>query len=98
MRKPKLTRAEDDLLELLASLVVQYEQTRFPAPDVPPAEMLAHLMEVRGVTADELGGATAIPASTIAQYVHGSRPIPNAGRAKLAGYFHVSPDLFLPVE
>jgi hypothetical protein len=37
MRKPKLTRAEDDLLELLASLVAQYEQTRFPAPDVTPA-------------------------------------------------------------
>ena len=53
MRSPKLTRAEDDLLELLASLVTQYGQTRFPAPDVTPGEMITHLIESRGVTKAE---------------------------------------------
>jgi HTH-type transcriptional regulator / antitoxin HigA len=98
MRKPKLTRAEDDLLELLASLVAQYEQTRFPAPDVSPGELIAHLMEARGVTAVEVADATGIPAPTIARYVDGSRPIPKASRATLGKYFHVSSDLFLGVE
>ena len=98
IRRPKLTRAEDDLLELLASLVAQYEQSRFPAPEVTPGEVIAHLMEARGVTEAEVADATAIPAQTIARYVDGSRAIRKASRAKLAQYFRVSPDLFLPVE
>ena len=98
MRRPKLTRAEDDLLELLASLVAQYEQTRFPAPDVTPGEMVAHLIEARGVTKAEVAAATGLPTQTITLFVNGSRGIRKTSRAKLAKYFHVSPDLFLPGE
>ena len=98
MRKPKLTRAEDDLLELLASLVAQYEQTRFPAPDVTPGEMIAHLMQARSATAADVSAATAIPAPLVTRFIDGSQPIDEASRAKLAKYFHVSQDLFLPAE
>lgn len=98
MRKPKLTRPEDDLLELLASLVAQYEQTRFPAPDVSPGEMLAHLMESRRATEAEVAAATAIPTQAITRFIDGSQAINATSRAKLAKYFHVSPDLFLPAE
>ena len=98
MCRPKLTRAEDDLLELLASLVAQYEQTRFAAPEVSPAEMIAHLIEARGVTKAEVAAATGLPPQTITDFINGSRVIRKALRAKLAKYFHVSPDLFLPDE
>jgi HTH-type transcriptional regulator/antitoxin HigA len=96
MRRPRRTRAEDDLLELLASLVAQYEQTRFPAPDVTPGQMIAHLMEARNATEAEVAAATAIPAQTITRFIDGSRAIDKANGAKLAKYFHVSPDLLLP--
>ncbi len=98
MRRPKLTRAEDDLLELLASLVAQYEQTRFPAPDVKPGELVAHLMEARGATLAEVARATGLPTRTITGLVNGSQTIRKDGRAKLAKYFHVSPDLFRAAE
>ena len=98
MRKSKLTRAEDDLLELLASLVAQYEQTRFPAPDVTPGEMIVHLMQARTATAADVSAATAISAQLVTQFIDGSRPIDEASRAKLAQYFHVSQDLLLPAE
>jgi antitoxin component HigA of HigAB toxin-antitoxin module len=98
MRRPRLTRAEDDLLELLASLIAQYEQTCFPAPEVTPAEMIMHLMEARNATESEVAAATAIPAQTIARFIDGSRAIDEASRVKLAKYFHVSPDLLLPTE
>jgi len=98
MRKRKLTRAEDDLLELLSSLVSQYEQNRFPAPDVAPGEIVAHLIESRDVTKAEVARATGIPRQTITHIVNGSRAVSKANRAKLARYFHVSPDLFLPAE
>jgi antitoxin component HigA of HigAB toxin-antitoxin module len=132
MREPKLTRAEDDLLELLASLVAQYEQTRFPAPDVTPAEavkklgqapsqppvshgfrvscsepvpffhspaaMLAHLLEARGATVEDVAAATAIPKRTLAKFLDGSQPIDATSRAQLAKFFHVSADVFLTNE
>ena len=98
MRRPKLTRAEDDLLELLASLVAQYEQTRFPAPDVTPGEMVRHLIEARGVTLADVAQATGLPTPTLANFISGSQAIRKASRAKLARYFRVSPDLFLPAE
>jgi HTH-type transcriptional regulator/antitoxin HigA len=98
MRKRKLTRAEDDLLELLASLVAQYEQSRFPAPDVTPGQVVAHLIEARGVTKAELARATGIPRQTITHIVSGSRAVSKANRAKLAKYFRVSPDLFLATQ
>lgn len=98
MRKPKLTRAEADLLDLLASLVAQYEQTHFPAPDVTPGEVVAHLLEARGATPAEVAAATGLPVQAITAFVNGSRAIRKASRLKLAKYFHVSPDLFLAAE
>lgn len=98
MCKPKLTRAEDDLLELLASLVTQYERTRFPAPDVTPAAMLAHLLEARGATVEDVSAATTIAKRTLAKFLAGSQPIDATSRAQLAKFFHVPADLFLPGE
>ena len=37
-----------------------------------------------------------IPAQTITRFIDGSRAIDKANGAKLAKYFHVSPDLLLP--
>jgi HTH-type transcriptional regulator/antitoxin HigA len=98
MRKPKLSRAEDDLLELLASLVAQYEQTRFPAPDVTPGEMLAHLLEARGTTVEVVATATGISKTTLARFLDGSQALDATRRAQLAKFFHVSADSFLPAE
>ena len=98
MREPKLTRAEDDLLELLASLVAQYEQNRFPAPDVTPGEMLAHLLEARGATVEDVAAATATAKRTLAKFLDGSQTLDATNRAQLAKFFHVPADLFLPNE
>jgi HTH-type transcriptional regulator / antitoxin HigA len=98
MCKPKLTRAEDDLLELLASLVAQYEQTQFPAPDVTPGAMLAHLLQARSSSLEEVAAATAISTTTLARFLDDSHPIDATSRAQLANFFHVSANLFLSDE
>lgn len=95
MRKRNATRAEEDLLELLAALTGHYEQRYFPAPDVTPADVLMHLMEVRGVSKAEVARATGIARQTITNIVSGDRGISAANRTKLASYFHVSPHLFV---
>jgi HTH-type transcriptional regulator / antitoxin HigA len=95
MRKRNPTRAEEDLLELLAALAGHYERRHFPAPDVTPADLLTHLMEVRGVSRAEVARATGIARQTITNIVNASRGISATNRTKLASYFHVSPQLFV---
>jgi HTH-type transcriptional regulator/antitoxin HigA len=94
MRMRNRTRAQEDLLELLSALVGHYEERRFPAPDVSPGEVLAHLIEVRGVSRAGVARATGIPRQTITNIVTGARGVSAANRSKLAAYFHVSPHVF----
>ena len=95
MRKRNPTRAEDDLLELLATLAARYEERHFPAPDVSPGEILAHLIEVRGISKAEVARATGIARQTITNIISGARGISATNRLKLASFFHVSPQLFI---
>ncbi len=93
--QPKLPKAQGMFLELLATLVAQYEAKTYPAPDAPPGDVLAHLIEARRVTKAEVAQATRIPRQTITNAVDGDRGISKANAVKLARYFHVSPGLFL---
>ncbi|MEK6262306.1 MAG: hypothetical protein AABP62_27220 [Planctomycetota bacterium] len=43
MSKPKLSRAESEMLELLSMLVEQYESREHPTPQVSAADMQEHL-------------------------------------------------------
>ena len=93
MKRPQLSRAESELLDVLVALVEQYESIECPTPSNPPDRMLAHLIESKGVSQAELAAATAIPRSTIGAVLAGRRPIGTEGIAKLAEFFGVSPSL-----
>ena len=95
MQRRKLSRAEDDLLELLAILAARYEEQHFPAPEVSPGETLVHLIQVRGVSKSEVARATGIARQTITNISNGARGISGENRTKLAKFFHVSPLLFV---
>lgn len=95
MKRPKLSAAENELLDLLIHLVTQYEQRIDPVPDVPPDRMLAHLIEAKGVSQSELAKAVGIPRSTISDVLGGRRQLSKANITKLAAYFAVSPAVFL---
>jgi HTH-type transcriptional regulator/antitoxin HigA len=93
--QPKLPKAQGMFLELLATLVAQYESQMYPAPEASPADVLEHLIDERGLTNAELARATGIPRQTITNIVKGDRGISKANAIKLAKYFQVSPELFL---
>ena len=57
MRRRRLTAPERKLLELLAKLIDDYEETIYPTPDVSPADMLAHLIEAKGTSQAEFARA-----------------------------------------
>ena len=93
--QPRPPKAEAQLLELLSTLVMDYESRTYPDPDVSPGEMLAHLIEARGVTRAETARATGIPRGTITSAISGNRGISKANAVALAAYFHVSAAVFL---
>src|SRR5438876_405801 len=94
MKKPRLTKAEGKLLDLLAKLVDDYEETIYPTPEVPPSRMLKHLIEAKCTTQAELARQTGVPRSTISEALKGKRSISVENAFRLAEYFHVEPSLF----
>ena len=95
MKQPRLTAAEEKLLDLLAKLVNDYEETIYPTPDVSPGRMLSHLLEARGESQAELSRQTGVARSTISEVVLGKRNLSVENAFRLAEYFHVLPTLFL---
>jgi HTH-type transcriptional regulator/antitoxin HigA len=93
--RPNLSRAESELVEVLATLIEQYESREYPTPKAPPREMLAHLIDARGSTQATVANATRIPRSTLSAVLAGQRKLSTANIAALSAYFHVSPSAFM---
>jgi antitoxin component HigA of HigAB toxin-antitoxin module len=67
MNKRRLTKAESKLLDLLAKLIDDYEETIYPTPDIPPARILRHLIDAKCTTQAELARQTGVSRSTISE-------------------------------
>jgi len=96
IRKARRSRAEDDVLELLATLVEQYELRQGHAvPELSPRDRLAGLIEARQVTQTELSRACHVPRTTINEILAGRRGISKANALRLAKYFGVPAEEFI---
>lgn len=96
IRKAKRSCAEDDLLELLATLAEQYEiRQGYATPEVSPRDRLAGLIEARGLTQTELSRASQVPRTTINEILAGRRSVSKANALRLANYFGVRAEEFI---
>jgi HTH-type transcriptional regulator/antitoxin HigA len=89
-----LDAAEADYLDVLGDLVERYEAEGHPIGDASDAEMLAHLIDARGVTQAEVAWTTGIAVSTVSEVLAGRRKLNRSHIGKLARYFHVDPGVF----
>jgi HTH-type transcriptional regulator/antitoxin HigA len=89
-----LARDERDYLDVLSSLIEQFEESRHPIPAADDAELLAHLLEARSVTQSEVARDVSIAESTISAVLKGTRGLTRQHIARLAAYFRVSPAAF----
>ena len=94
MGRERLSRAEDELLDVLVALVEQYESIQYPTPGNPPDRILSHLIESKGVTRTELAAATGISRPTISAILAGRRGIAGDQVLRLADFFGVSLSVF----
>lgn len=96
MRQPKTTRAEGDMIELLATLIEQYEiRQGYTDPVLSPRDRLAGLMEAHEMTQTELSRRSRVPRTTINEILCGRRSISKTNAVRLAKLFQVSVDEFI---
>jgi antitoxin component HigA of HigAB toxin-antitoxin module len=93
--EPRPTKAKAMLLDLLATLVSDYEEKRFPAPDMRPGKLLQLLLDQRGMTRAELGRQADVPRQKITNLINGSTHLSKGNAIKLAGIFKLQPSAFI---
>ena len=93
-RGERRTMEEDTALDLMVRLIQDYEREHHPLADPSPNEMLAYLMEKRGLRQADL-----VPIiksrGYVSDIINGKRAISKAHARKLAEFFKVSADLFI---
>ena len=85
---------EKELAELLAILIGEYEERRYPIRKASPRQTLQHLMEARKLTQKDLWKVFGSKGIT-SEVFHGKRAISKTQARKLAEYFHISVELFI---
>ncbi len=90
-----LTPEEHDYIAVLAKLIEEYENKRYPRGPVTGAAMLTHLIEAKGITQAQLAAETGLAESTVSQLVRGTRPFARRHIQVFARYFGVDPVLLL---
>jgi len=89
-----LTQEEDALVELLACLIERFEEKAYPIPDAEPKDVLADLMEHRGIKAIDLAPILGSRAKA-SEILAGKRGISKEQARRLGEYFHISPAAFI---
>jgi HTH-type transcriptional regulator/antitoxin HigA len=90
----RLTPEEDALLELLLDLSHDYELKRYPLRPTPPHEMVAFLLEQRGLKPNALWPVIGSK-GRVSEILSGTRAISKEQAKRLAAFFHVGVELFI---
>jgi len=90
----ELSRGEEGYLSVLLELIENYEKAKFPRRRLGDDEMLAHLIEAKGVSQTQIERATGIAAPTLSAVVAGRRRLTRDQVGKLSAYFGVAPTAF----
>jgi len=90
----KRSPEEEAILNLLVHLVEQFEEKAYPIGQAAPAEMIAFLLEQRGLKpialAEVLGSR-----GRVSEILGGKRSVSKDQAKRLAEFFHVSPIAFI---
>ncbi|PZO39391.1 MAG: transcriptional regulator [Pseudanabaena frigida] len=90
-----LSTDEEEYLNVLGTLVEQYEQVHHPIPDIYGVELIEALLEEFDLKQKDL-----VPIfkteSIVSAVLNGHRKLMTEHIEKLANFFHVSPAVFFP--
>ena len=96
--RDRLDSGEADYLDVLGDIVSRYETAQYPLGAVSDAEMLAHLLESKGISQSETARATGIASSTLSELQAGKRKFTRGHIMKLASFFNIAPAALFAVK
>ena len=85
----ELNEGEETYLDALSDLVGAYEDEHHAIGPASDADMLRHLMDVKGVSQVQLSRDTELPKSSISEVLSGKKRFSRQMIRKLADYFNV---------
>lgn len=95
MHRPQRTPEEDELYELLITLIEKFEQEYYsPGTAFTPHSLLKFLMEQRNIKQTDLVGIIGSK-GVVSEVVNGKREISKAQAKALSDFFQVDPGLFI---
>jgi len=94
LEKPTRSVAEEEYIAALTDLLETYEDATVHIPTVSGAAMVRHLMEARDLKQKDLVPVLGA-ASLVSEVLSEKRPLALSHIKKLAGFFHVSPAVFI---
>jgi HTH-type transcriptional regulator / antitoxin HigA len=89
-----LSPEEDALLELLTQLVETFEKRVYPREKTSPAELVAFLLEQRGLSPSDLWSVLGSK-GRVSELLSGRREVSKDQAKRLAAFFHISPAAFI---
>jgi HTH-type transcriptional regulator / antitoxin HigA len=95
--KAKMTAEEVHLAELLSLLIEDFEEKHYKLNPAPPVAIVRELMKANGLKQADMSDVFG-SASVISEVLNGKRELSKAHIQKLCQRFHVSPELFFPVN
>jgi HTH-type transcriptional regulator/antitoxin HigA len=93
LRSGSLSRAEQQLAELLTVLIEDFEEKRYRLPRAKPVQVLRFLMEQNGLKQKDLVKVFGT-ASIVSEVLRGKRTLSKTHIKRLCRRFHISPELF----
>ncbi|OPF16003.1 transcriptional regulator [Microcystis aeruginosa KW] len=93
--KPQLTVEEREYLNVLGSLIYEYEENQEPIPDIYGIELLKFILEERNLQKQDLLSIFESK-STLDDILDGQQELTPIYIQKLANFLNISPDLFFP--
>jgi len=93
--KPQLTVEEREYLNVLGSLIYEYEENQEPIPDIYGIELLKFILEERNLQKQDLLSIFESK-STLDDILDGQQDLTPIHIQKLANFLNISPDLFFP--
>jgi HTH-type transcriptional regulator/antitoxin HigA len=83
-------------LDALSDLIIVYEQDHHAIAPLPPHELLAHMLDERGMAQADLTRATSLAKATVSDLVTGKRPFTVNQMHAVASVFGLPGSVFMP--
>lgn len=92
--REELCPEEERTLDALSGLIERHERDTMPPGPVSDGDMLAHILDARGLSQAELARRAGIAATTISAVIAGRRRLTREHIQRLAGKLGIRPGVF----